>query len=74
MTISVDPAGLTPGVYTGVVTLTSDQAGQAQIPVALNVWTGPVPALFANPAVISLTASPFSAPFPDAADICTSTG
>jgi hypothetical protein len=34
----VDPTGLAPAVYTGVVTLTSDQAGQAQIPVALNVW------------------------------------
>jgi hypothetical protein len=42
--------------------------------VALNVWNGPVPALFANPAAISLTASPFSAPVADAADICTSTG
>jgi len=38
------------------------------------VWTGPVPALFANPAAILLTASPFSAPVADAADICTSTG
>ena len=73
VTISVDPAGLAPAVYTGVVTLTSDQAGQAQIPVALNVWNGPVPALFANPAAISLTSSPFSAPSADAADICTST-
>jgi uncharacterized protein (TIGR03437 family) len=74
VTISVDPAGLAPAVYTGVVTLTSDQAGQAQIPVALNVWNGPVPALFVNPAAISLTSSPFSAPVADAADICTSTG
>jgi uncharacterized protein (TIGR03437 family) len=74
VTISVDPTGLAPAVYTGVVTLTSDQAGQAQIPVALNVWNGPLPALFANPAAISLTASPFASPVADAADICTYTG
>jgi uncharacterized protein (TIGR03437 family) len=82
VTISVDPVGLATGVYTGVVTLTSDQATPAQIPVALNVWSGPVPALLAssnivpaaNPAAVSLTSAPFAAPVANAAVLCTTTG
>lgn len=74
VTISVNPGALAAGLYTGVVTVTSDQAAPLQIPVALNVWNGPVPAVFAEPATISLTAVPFAAPLAEAADICTYTG
>ena len=72
--ISVDsPEPPVPGVYTGVVAVTLDQAAPAQIPVALNVWSGPVPALFAGPAAVSLVSAPFAAPTGGGA-ICTSTG
>jgi hypothetical protein len=82
VTISVDPAGLAAGVYTGVVTLTSDQAPPAQIPVALNVWSGPVPALVAaadnfpaaNAPAVSLTSAPFAAPVANAVFLFTTTG
>jgi uncharacterized protein (TIGR03437 family) len=75
VTISVDsPQPPLPGVYTGVVTVTSDQAAPAQIPVALNVWTGPVPALFVDPPTLSLTSAPFASPIPGEGIICASTG
>jgi uncharacterized protein (TIGR03437 family) len=72
--ISVNPGALGAGVYTGVVTLTSDQVASTQIPVALNVWSGPVPALVADPSSLSLTTSPFAPPAANQAQICTSTG
>ncbi|HLI82742.1 MAG TPA: hypothetical protein VKV17_02430 [Bryobacteraceae bacterium] len=70
VTLSVNPAGLAPGIYTGVVTLTPSQASSnqasssqgaaTQIPVTLNIWTGPSPALVASPPIINVSASPFS--------------
>ena len=60
VTISVNPAGLRPGIYTGVVTLTSSQTARAQIPVALNIWMGPTPALVAWPPAITVWAQPFT--------------
>lgn len=56
-----------------MVTVTLDQAAPVQIPVALNVWSGPVPALFAGPSDLSLVSSPFAAPT-GGGSICTSTG
>ena len=46
VSVSVNPAGLAPGDYFGVVTLASSgAAGPTQIPVMLTVWTGSAPAL-----------------------------
>jgi trimeric autotransporter adhesin len=60
VTVSVNPAGLTPGVYAGVVTLTSTGSPTAQIPVALSLWTGPTPALVASPPAITVSAALYS--------------
>jgi hypothetical protein len=60
VTVSVNPAGLTPGVYAGVVTLTSTGSPTAQIPVALSLWTGPTPALLASSPAITVSAAPYS--------------
>jgi uncharacterized protein (TIGR03437 family) len=51
--VSINPAGLAPGIYTGAITLASSAtAGSTQVPVVLNVWSGPQPALTASPAGI----------------------
>jgi len=55
--VSANAAGLAPGVYTGVVTLTSTGAsGPTQVPVVLVVFQpGGVPALTANPSSLSFS-------------------
>jgi hypothetical protein len=58
MNISVTPAGLAPGTYTGAITVSAD--GVANSPqavfVTLNVTTKPVPKLAVSPASMTFTA------------------
>ena len=50
LSVSVNPAGLAPGVYTGAITLTSSAVtGPTQIPVVLTVANGSSPGISANP-------------------------
>ncbi len=55
--VSVNPAGLAAGTYTGAVTLTSPIASiPAEVPVTLTVWSGDPPPVTIDIASISLTA------------------
>jgi uncharacterized protein (TIGR03437 family) len=53
--VTLDGSGLADGIYTGVVTLTSDLPGMTQIPVALQVIRGSPPQLTVNPPALNLS-------------------
>jgi len=55
VSVTFDAAGLAEGVYTGVVTLTSDVPGMTQIPLALQVIRGSGPRLTANPSAVNIS-------------------
>jgi len=51
--VSVNQAGLSPGIYLGAVTLSASGIAPAQFPVVLQVDDGSPPALLAGPALIT---------------------
>jgi len=57
LVVSVDPTGLAPGTYHGIVTISSTAApAPAQLPVTLTVWSAPPPPLTVSPSSLTLTA------------------